>query len=506
MQLKQNILMKLLVSSPMLFDSKPCHALWKYACGYHPSPNRLSACFVSALPPSNVVFTSTSRPLSKIARRTCSLDPHGSIPFATNPKIHRPRINFMSTQLFSSSSHKNDSNALTKTYILHFDSQVDAKTKDTAIGITIYDYNGSRVWSGHHLLSKDVDTSSITRNVADYMALWDGLQIAHHLLLSHSSLSSSSKQEVKTKLEIQSTNELIVKQINGKNRVSSSNLKPWYEKVTSLIKEFDHAKTGKIDKDMNKFTTKNAKLALEKRMSTEKYTEVMKLLSQPAEDRAVKMQRNGGLGGVEQNIISSMPEETAVYAVKPPTQSMMQQFNPMDQVPRDEFSQQHISQISKPKPENDESEHGKIHPDKTYILRFDGGSRGNPGNAGSGMVLYDSEDGSELWCGHFFLGQATNNEAEYMGMITGLQCAKSLGVRHIVVQGDSQLVLRQVDGTYKVKSPTLKSYYDEAIGLKREFVSFQTCHIAREENKRADELANIAMDTKGSDGFNVAND
>jgi ribonuclease HI len=145
-----------------------------------------------------------------------------------------------------------------------------------------------------------------------------------------------------------------------------------------------------------------------------------------------------------------------------------------------------------------------ISPEGTYVLRFDGGSRGNPGRAGAGMVLYDGGDGAEVWCGSQYLGECyTNNEAEYRGLITGLRCAMSLGVRNIVVQGDSQLILRQLDGQYKVKSPTLMAYYQEAKSLIPEFASFQTSHIERARNARADELANLAMDERSSKGFEV---
>ena len=156
-------------------------------------------------------------------------------------------------------------------------------------------------------------------------------------------------------------------------------------------------------------------------------------------------------------------------------------------------------------PNSDVTLDGSISPGKTYVLRFDGGSRGNPGLSGAGMVLYDSEDGSELWSGYQYLGEKnTNNEAEYMGLITGLQCARSLGVENIVVQGDSQLILRQVDGKYKVNSPNLKSYHKEALSLSKEFESFQTSHIERARTGRADELANKAMDNKSSKGFDTS--
>lgn len=145
-----------------------------------------------------------------------------------------------------------------------------------------------------------------------------------------------------------------------------------------------------------------------------------------------------------------------------------------------------------------------LSPDKTYVLRFDGGSRGNPGIAGAGMVLYNGEDGTEVWSGYHYLGDKyTNNEAEYRGLITGLQCARTLGVQNIVVQGDSQLILRQIVGEYKVKSVTLKAYYDEAVSLIPAFKSFQTSHIERARNARADELANLAMDFQSSVGFEM---
>lgn len=148
---------------------------------------------------------------------------------------------------------------------------------------------------------------------------------------------------------------------------------------------------------------------------------------------------------------------------------------------------------------------GRIAPSRTYVLRFDGGSRGNPGIAGAGMVLYDSVSQAEVWCGMEFLGDGfTNNQAEFSGLVTGVKCARALGVKHIVVQGDSQLVLRQISGEYKVKSPSLKGYFAEAMKIIHEFDTFQTNHILRGRNSRADELANLAMDRRSSAGFIVS--
>ena len=128
-----------------------------------------------------------------------------------------------------------------------------------------------------------------------------------------------------------------------------------------------------------------------------------------------------------------------------------------------------------------------------YILQFDGGSRGNPGIAGSGFVLYD-EEGNEIYSGRYGLAHATNNEAEYSGIVQGLKLALSLQVCNIIVEGDSQLIIRQIEGVYKVKNANLRTYYKEAIALRKKFDSFQVRHIPREQNSRADELANEAMD------------
>ena len=141
----------------------------------------------------------------------------------------------------------------------------------------------------------------------------------------------------------------------------------------------------------------------------------------------------------------------------------------------------------------------RLSPEKTYVLRFDGGSRGNPGIAGSGMVLYDADEGTEVWAGFYFMGENyTNNEAEYTGILEGLRCAHAMGARSIVVQGDSQLIIRQLEGRYRVKSEKLRPYYQQVVKLLRQFDSLCVCHIERAENARADELANQAMNMRQS--------
>src|ERR1043165_7915872 len=98
--------------------------------------------------------------------------------------------------------------------------------------------------------------------------------------------------------------------------------------------------------------------------------------------------------------------------------------------------------------------------DELLTLEFDGGSRGNPGPAGIGVVLR-ARDGTPLVTLGRFIGRATNNVAEYRALITALQEAKRLGARKIRVCGDSELIVRQMRGQYRVKHPELRTLYDE---------------------------------------------
>jgi ribonuclease HI len=127
------------------------------------------------------------------------------------------------------------------------------------------------------------------------------------------------------------------------------------------------------------------------------------------------------------------------------------------------------------------------------ILCTDGGSRGNPGPAGFGAVLLD-ESGHVVRELSEFIGQATCNEAEYRALIAALQAARELGARDVLIRADSQLLVRQINGEYKVKSRTLMPLVLRARKLLEEFSSWKAQHVPREMNSRADELANEAMD------------
>jgi ribonuclease HI len=129
------------------------------------------------------------------------------------------------------------------------------------------------------------------------------------------------------------------------------------------------------------------------------------------------------------------------------------------------------------------------------ILRFDGGSRGNPGRAGCGFVILTSKTNDTPICYDYkYLGnEQTNNYAEYNGLIMGLEDVLKHNIKNIIIEGDSLLVINQLLGKWKVKSENLKSLYEKASTLLKEFDSYTLKHIPRSENKKADKLANNAM-------------
>lgn len=126
----------------------------------------------------------------------------------------------------------------------------------------------------------------------------------------------------------------------------------------------------------------------------------------------------------------------------------------------------------------------------------DGGARGNPGPAGYGVVVTD-RDGAVLAELSEGIGWATNNVAEYQGVIAGLRQAGSLGARKVLVRADSLLVVNQQLGRWKVRNQGLRPLADEVRRLARGFERVTWQHVPRERNRRADALANRAMDAQG---------
>ena len=124
---------------------------------------------------------------------------------------------------------------------------------------------------------------------------------------------------------------------------------------------------------------------------------------------------------------------------------------------------------------------------------FDGGARGNPGPAGWGVYIVD-DAGTVLSEQHGSLGTATNNVAEYHGLIAALQWAAEHGVTQLTVRGDSQLIVEQMRGNYKVKHEGLKPLYLQARMLVMQIGDVRFEHVRREQNKEADRLSNLGMD------------
>jgi ribonuclease HI len=128
----------------------------------------------------------------------------------------------------------------------------------------------------------------------------------------------------------------------------------------------------------------------------------------------------------------------------------------------------------------------------THILFFDGCSKGNPGKSGAGAVLYKNNE--EIWSKSLMVGiKQTNNYAEYMGLIIGLEEAVKQKLTHLTVKGDSLLVIKQMNGDYKVNSPNIIELYKQAIALASQIESVIFLHVYRKDNKRADALSNEAL-------------
>jgi len=130
-----------------------------------------------------------------------------------------------------------------------------------------------------------------------------------------------------------------------------------------------------------------------------------------------------------------------------------------------------------------------------FHLYTDGASRGNPGEAGAGAVVLNSQGQEVLTCSEY-LGQCTNNIAEYKALILGLEKVQELSGQQVAIFMDSELIVRQIQGRYKVKNANLKPLFSRVQELLQDFSSYRVSHIPRAENKRADALANEGIDSR----------
>jgi ribonuclease HI len=133
------------------------------------------------------------------------------------------------------------------------------------------------------------------------------------------------------------------------------------------------------------------------------------------------------------------------------------------------------------------------------VVNVDGGARGNPGPAAIGAVI-QSPDGEVLEERRERIGTATNNVAEYRALLLGIERAAELGAAELELVGDSELIVRQVKGEYKVKDATLRELHGEVKRALRPFASWSIRHVRREQNAAADRLVNLALDGSGDDG------
>jgi ribonuclease HI len=142
-----------------------------------------------------------------------------------------------------------------------------------------------------------------------------------------------------------------------------------------------------------------------------------------------------------------------------------------------------------------QQEAAKVLAEKRTRLFTDGAARGNPGPAGAGAVIVNA-DGHVVAKVGKFLGDSTNNVAEYMGLILGLRRAKAMGIKELEVLSDSELLVKQLQGEYAVKAEHLLPLHQEAQALIKGFPWIQVRHIPREENAQADAMSNRAIDER----------
>ena len=136
---------------------------------------------------------------------------------------------------------------------------------------------------------------------------------------------------------------------------------------------------------------------------------------------------------------------------------------------------------------------------RKLLVYTDGAARGNPGPAGAGVYIED-ESGTGLDEVSEYLGEATNNVAEYRALLLGLARAGALGATRVEIRADSELVVRQMTGEYRVRNPVLQRLHSEARALARGFTQVDYVHIRREKNTEADRMANIAIDARSAAG------
>jgi ribonuclease HI len=133
--------------------------------------------------------------------------------------------------------------------------------------------------------------------------------------------------------------------------------------------------------------------------------------------------------------------------------------------------------------------------DNRLLIYVDGASRGNPGPAAIGIVIQGHGGSPKVEISHY-IGEATNNQAEYRALIKGLEEAARLGADHVDIKTDSKLMVEQVQGHYRVRHPNLKPLFQKVTRLLSSYKTYTIAHIPRHQNAPADSLANRALDNR----------
>jgi len=323
----------------------------------------------------------------------------------------------------------------------------------TGIGLLLLDEQRNSILSSCSIYLPHARTSL----EADHSAILLGMEYAKKALDNPSNL----------KLECH--NDIVVYQVNRDISVTKGSLQMLLDKQERATDDFDSFAAIEVGSITNAEAVELAKKALKSNSSTIRRAEWD--FQDPLKDFVEEASAYESLGFQDEYLDDSKDDDS----------------EPSEESIQDET----------------EKSNDRVNIDKsaTYLLRFDGGCRNNPGPIGAGMVLYDPE-GYEIWTGFKFdKGVYTNNVAEYLGLLCGVQQARFMGIQRLVAEGDSMLVVKQLNGEYRVKHEGLKHYYNAVVDHVEHLDYFEIRHVPRKENARADELANMAMDTGTTEGF-----
>ena len=141
--------------------------------------------------------------------------------------------------------------------------------------------------------------------------------------------------------------------------------------------------------------------------------------------------------------------------------------------------------------------------EEKFLIYIDGAARGNPGVAGIGIIINDGQ-GQKIRELYKYIGETSNNIAEYTALVYALQEALILGLKDVVVHSDSELLVKQLNGEYRVKNSNLRLYYEQFLHLKTGFNRLAVKQISRDENKKTDKLANQGIDSRINSNLKMA--